>query len=234
MFLIIPGVAVLFSYFTGNLIAIWSVVLIISVAPASPGVIKGMAKLEGNQNVSIAWMILTMLLSVIFFPLIILILQAYLGIDLKLGIGEVVIKLMILFIVPMGIGFLLSKYFKDKAGTLVKILDPVSKTAMLALIISLLVSSVPMIISKGIIPVLLILAFIIVALVIAHLMGSPEREFGPILPFSIVHRLPAPAIILTKLNDTMEMHMPVIISYTILATIVMIIYNKIFFGNKNK
>ncbi len=65
-------------------------------------------------------------------------------------------------------------------------------------------------------------------------MGSPEKEFGQILPYSIILRLPAPTVILTKLNDTMEMHLPVIISYTIRATIVMIIYNKILFGKKKK
>lgn len=232
MFVIIPGVVVLFSYLTGNLISIWSVVLIISVAPASPGVIKNMGKLEGVQNVSIAWMILTMLLSLIFFPLILISLEKYLGIDLKLGIADVIIKLMILFIVPMGIGFLISKYFQEKAEILKKILNPVSKVAMLALIFSILISSVPMIISNGINPILLLLSFIIVALVIAHLMGSPEKEFGPILPYSIILRLPAPAVIITKLNNTMEIHLPVIISYTILAALVMLIYNKIFFGKK--
>ena len=234
MFVIIPGVVVLFSYLTGNLINIWSVILIIAVAPASPGVIKNMKKLEEDQNVSIAWMILTMLLSLIFFPVILLLLEMYLGIDLKLGILDVVLKLLILFIIPMGIGFLISKYFQEKAEILKKILNPVSKAAMLALIFSLLISSVPMIISKGINPILLLLSFIIVSLLIAHLMGSPKREFGPILPYSIILRLPAPAVILTKLNNTMEIHLPVIISYTILAAIVMLIYNKIFFGKKKK
>ncbi len=223
----------MFSYITGNLISIWSVVLIIAVAPASPGVVKVMSKLEGDQNVSTAWMILTMLLSLIFFPIIIMMLQAYLGIVLKLGVVDVVIKLMILFIVPLGIGFLIAKYSQEKTDKIKKILEPVSKIAMLTLIVSLLISSVPLIIKNGITPIILLLSFIIVSLVIAHVMGSPEREFGPILPFSIVHRLPAPAVILTKLNGTMEMHLPVIISYTILATIVMIIYNKIFFGKKN-
>ncbi|MFZ1320704.1 MAG: hypothetical protein WAT71_04035, partial [Ignavibacteria bacterium] len=228
----IPIVVILFSYLTGNLISIWSVVLIIAVAPASPGVIKNMSKLEGDQNVSIAWMILTMILSLIFFPVILLLLETYFGIELKLGISDVVIKLLILFIAPMAIGFLVSKYFNNKADLIKKILNPVSKIAMIILIISLLISSAPMIISKGIMPIIFLLSFIIVALIIAHLMGSPEKEFGPILPFSIILRLPAPAVILTKLNNTMEMHLPVIITYTILATIVMIVYNKIFFGKK--
>jgi len=232
MFVIIPAVVILFSFITGNLINIWSAVLIISVAPASPGVIKNMRKLEGDQNVSTAWMILTMILSLIFFPLILLSLEKYLDIDLKLGISDVLIKLMLLFIFPMSIGFLISKYFQGKAEILKKILIPLSKVAMITLIISLLISSVPMIISKGMIPVILLLSFIIVSLIIAHLMGSPGNEFGPILPYSIILRLPAPAVILTKLNNTMEIHLPVLISYTILAAIVMMVYNKIFFREK--
>jgi predicted Na+-dependent transporter len=234
MFILTPFLAVIFFWIFGARDGLWVGIFVIAVTPASPGMVKKMSKLSGEHNVSIAWMITTIFLSLIFIPINLTIVQNYLDLDVNLGIEDVFLKLMLMFILPMAIGFLISEYLNKYAASLIKILDPLTKIAMLALVVSLLILSVPLIISKGIIPLLLILAFIIVALIIAHFMGSPEKLFGPILPYSVISRLPAPAIILMQINNTVEKHMSVVLTYTILGVIVMILYDKLIFKNKDQ
>lgn len=228
MFVITPLIAVVFNYFFQDFRSLWIAVLVISLNPASPGMIKNITKLGGDPNISTIWMIFTIFLSIIFVPINLLILENILNMNIELGITDVIVRLSLLFLIPMGIGFYISEYKKKYSDKLKKILSNISKVAMLVLMISLLVTAMPSIISKGPIPILLLLAFIITALIVSVLMSNPGKKNGSILSYSIILRLPAPAIILSQLNNTVEQHMPVIISYTILGTLVMMVYNKIF------
>ncbi len=227
MFIIAPLLAVVFSWLFGPYNGLWVGIFTIAVTPASPGLVKKMNKLSGERNISIAWMITTIFLSLIFIPVNLIIVQNYLNLDIDLGIDEVFLKLMLLFVLPMAIGFLISRYAASIVPALIKILDPVSKVSMLLLVVSLLIAAVPLIISKGIIPVLLILAFIIVELIISHLMVSPHNRFGPVLSYSVVLRLPAPAIVLMQINNSVDRYMSVVLTYTILGFIVLMVYEKL-------
>ncbi|MBS1518996.1 MAG: hypothetical protein JSS91_12990 [Bacteroidetes bacterium] len=230
MFIIIPLVAVIFNFVFQDYRSLWIAVLIISIAPASPGMVKNILKLSGNYNISIAWMIFTIIFSIILIPFILLILENLFNINIDLGIDDVVLRMAILFLIPMGLGFLISKYLNKNKSILKEIISVVSKTAMLVLVICMLIIAVPLIIKNGIVPILLITAFILTALVISHFISLPERSWGPILPYSIVLRLPAPAIVLSQINNTMGKHLVVIITYTIMGILLMAIYNKIFCG----
>ena len=231
MFIVTPLIAVIFNYFFQDFRSLWIAVLIISLNPASPGMIKSMTKLSGEANISTIWMIITIILSLIFIPINLLILESVMKIQINLGIIPVVTRLTILFLIPMAAGILIKEYLPKYESMIKKIFTPVSKIALVVLIICLLYNAVPMIIAKGLSFEILLLAFIITVLIIAHFVSAPEKIIGPILPYSIVQRLPAPAIILTQLNNTMEQHIPVIISYSILGTIVMLFYNKFFIRN---
>jgi hypothetical protein len=155
------------------------------------------------------------------------------NLDIDLGIGDVTLKIFFMFILPMLTGFLISKYSRQNViQKIKKILEPVSKIAMLTLVVCLLILAVPLIISKGIVPFSLILLFILVALIISHFMGSPEKMFGPILPHSVISRLPAPAIVLMQVNNTVEVHIATVLTYTILGAVIMAVYHKIFFGKR--
>jgi predicted Na+-dependent transporter len=233
MFVITPLLVVILFLTIGPYNGVWTAMFIIAVTPAAPSIVKYIDKLGCDKNISLAWLVITIFLSLIFVPLNLLIVENIVNMDIDLSVFPVFIKLMTLFIIPILAGFLFSKYFKDKVPIITKFLEPVSKLAMIALVLSLLIIAVPLMIKAGIFQILLILIFILIALTIAHIMGSPDQAYGPILPYSVILRLPAPAIVISQVNHTVQKHMVVIISFTIIGIIVISIYNKIFFGKKS-
>jgi hypothetical protein len=128
----------------------------------------------------------------------------------------------------MLIGFLISKYLTDYAPSVLKIFELISKVATLVMAVCLLIIAVPMLIKKGIIDFILILIFQIIALTISLFLDFTRKRYGPILAYSVVLRLPAPALVLAGINDKIKIFAPEIISFAIIGIIVMTIYNKLF------
>ena len=234
MFIIMPAIAVLMYFFGGEHNSLWPGLMIISLAPAAPGVVKSMAKLEGNQKLSLAWFLTSILYCVILTPLCLLVIEQVFSVDLDLGFDDVLMKMLTFFLLPMIAGFLIYRFAPGLVETLKKILNPIVKITMLVLVIALLIVSVPLIIKQGLTNILLTFAFLIVALLIGMLFGYPEKQHGPILPASLVMRLPASAIILAQVNNTVMLYAPVIIMYVFLGTIVMTVAKKLIFNKSSQ
>jgi predicted Na+-dependent transporter len=230
MFIIMPTFAVLMYFLTGKDNPLWLGVMTISLSPAAPGIIKSMKKLEGNQELSSAWFLISILYCVILTPLSVLILEQVFSVDLDLGFDNVLMKMLTFFILPMIAGFLIYRFAPGIVETLKKILNPVVKITMLVMIVALLIVSVPMIMKQGLTNILLSVGFLIVALLLGLLFGYPERQYGPILPFSLVMRLPASAIILAQINNFLMQFAPVILMYILLGTILMAVAKKLIFN----
>lgn len=228
-----PALALLFYFFDAAHHSIWIAVLVISISPPPPGLIKGITKLGGNSNLSIAWLITAIFISFIMIPVNLLIIEQILNVNVNIGIEALIIKLLSMFIIPMIIGFLIHKYFPNIVPTAIKILDLISKIAMIVLIVCLLIIAVPMLIQKNIVDLLLIFLFLIISLTISHFIEKSDKEKnGPILSYSVVSRLPAPALVLAGLNGMTKVYAPEILSFLILGVIVMALYNKLFYGKE--
>jgi len=232
MFILMPALALLFYSLDAAHHTVWMAVIVISISPPFPGMIKSISKLGGNAGLSTAWMITSIFISFIMIPVNLLIIEQILNIDAKIGIDAVIIKLMLMFIIPMLIGFMISRYRPNYVSFILEIMELVSKIASVVMVVCLLIIAVPMIIQSGIVEFSLILLFLIISLVISHFIESADRKHGPILSFSVITRLPAPAVILAGINGMTMVYAPTIFTFMITGIILMAVYNKMFFGKK--
>ena len=232
MFILMPAIALLFYFFDVSHPEIWIALLVISISPASPGMIKGITKLGGDESMSIAWLITAILISLVMLPVNLLIIERILNVNIDIGIDDVAIKLFFMFLLPILIGFLISKYLSGYASSVSKILGLISGIASIVMIVCLLIIAVPVLIKKGIIDFSLILLFQIIALVISLLMDFSRKKRGPILAYSVVLRLPAAALVLAAINGKTQIYAPEIISFVIIGVLVMAVYKKLFHGKE--
>lgn len=232
MFILVPAIAIALYFFDVENRHTWLAVMVISLSPASPGMLKSLNKINGETNISIAWMITAILLSVIMLPVNLYIISKILNININLGIEEVIFKLFIMFLLPMIIGFLITKFIPKIVPYMIKILGFVSKIASIVLLICILIIAVPVLINKSLISMGLILAFILVTLGLSLLFELPGEKYGPILAYSVVLRLPAPALVLAELNGMTKVYAPDLIAFLFIGIILMMIYSKLVYGKK--
>jgi len=233
MFILVPALALALYYFDIDNRHTWMAVLVISLSPASPGMLKSLNKINGETNISIAWMITAILLSVIMLPLNLFIIGKILNINIDLGIDDVIIKLFIMFLLPMIAGFLICRFLPKIVPGLMKTLGLISKVASIVLLICVLIIAVPVLMNKSLISLGLILAFILISLGLSLLFELPGEKYGPILAYSVVLRLPAPALVLASINGMTKVFAPDLISYLLIGILLMMIYSKLFY-KKNK
>lgn len=233
MFVIVPAIALALYFFDTDNRNTWMAVLVISLSPASPGMLKNINKLSGELNISIAWMILAIFISFIMLPVNLYIITNILGITIDFGIDDVMKKLFVLFILPMLAGFFISRYFPKYVPKFLKTFDLISKTAMIVLIICALIIAVPILINKGIVSFVLIFVFLLISLGISTLLESPDKKYGPVLAYSVVLRLPAPALVLASINGMTMVYAADIIIFLLEGLILMKIYNKMFYSKSN-
>ncbi len=235
MFILIPALAFAFFYFSeqSNRL-LWIAVIVISLSPPSPGMIKGISKLGGNYYLSIAWMIIAIFISLVMLPLNLIILEQILNVNIDLGIDNVFFKLLTMFIIPIFIGIGIRKLYPNQYEKVSGVFDKISKAASVVLIICLLIIAVPLLIKNGLIHFLMILAFLIIALIISHFFEGSSRKHGPILTNSVIAKLPAPALVLASINGRTEQFAPDILTFVILGILLMAVYNKLLYGKKNE
>ena len=232
MFVLVPALALALYYFDIDNRHTWLAVLVISLSPASPGMLKSLNKINGDTKISIAWMITAILLSVIMLPVNLFIIDRFIKFKIDLGIDDVMIKLFIMFLLPMIVGFIISKFIPKIVPGLMKILGLISKVASITLIICVLIIAVPVLMNKSLASMGLILAFLIITLGLSLLFELPKEKYGPILAYSVVLRLPAPALVLASINGMTKVYAPEIITFLLLGIILMMIYSKLFYGKK--
>lgn len=232
MFILVPALALALYIFDIDNQHTWAAVLIISLSPASPGMLKSMNKINGDTNISIAWMITAIFLSVIMLPVNLFIISSILNVNINLGIVDVMMKLFIMFLLPMIAGFLISRFFPKHVPGIKKIFDLISKISMLVLMICILIISVPVLMSNSLVSLGLILAFLMITLGLSLLLELPGEKFGPILAYSVVLRLPAPALVLASINGMTKVLAPDIIAFLFFGIILMMIYSKVIYGKK--
>ncbi|MBK8552631.1 MAG: hypothetical protein IPL53_16800 [Ignavibacteria bacterium] len=232
MFILIPALALLCFIVDPGHQTVWIAVIVISLTPASPGMLKNVTKLGGDFNMCIAWMITAIFLSLIMLPINLFTISQILNINIDLGIDDVTLKLFLMFILPLLAGFLIKRYLPALAPSIGKALDLISKIASVVLMICLLIIAVPVVINNDITEILLISLFLIISLSISHFMELPEKKYGPILSYSVILRLPAPAFVLASINGKAKIYAPEIFTFLILGLILMAVYGKIFYRKK--
>lgn len=232
MFVIMPAIAAVLFYFDVTSKTVWGGIFLVSISPIMPSIVGKSIQEDKHSFIKLAWFVIALIYSMFLIPLSLIAIKSVLGLDFELGYSQLIIKLLLLFIIPLSAGFLIRAMLPEKAPAIAKIVETVGKFAGLALVILLLIVAVAEISKLTLTAVLLVLGFALLALILGVILGYPERNAGFVLAGSLLMRLPAPAIIFAQINNTVQEHLPIILLYLIVGTVLYKLLEK--FGARGK
>ena len=227
MFIVMPAIALILIFILPEYFSVWTGLFLISIAPSMPLIVDSKNLSTEYSNISLAWFVTALLVSIVFIPLNITIAEYILKVNVDLAFLPVLTKMMILFIIPLSAGFLVNYFLPDLKIKLIKILGIISKIALSVLILIFLIISIPLLIKAGFISIMLILFFIIAAYFVGKFFGMFSGSKSTLLlQSSLILRFPAPALVFAQLNGTIEKHAPVIVAYTLLGILLSTVIKK--------
>lgn len=226
-FVIMPALAVVIRLSEDVPRAVWAGLFLISITPPSPGFHGKALKLSADAEISMAWQLTAVLLSIVTIPLTLLIVEGALGLELNLGIRAVTQKILLIYLIPVVAGMLLRRLAPPIASAVARIAAPVAKIASLLLVLLIAVIGAKPLFSLGVRSLLVVFLFGGVAMLVGHLLGSPPSNFRPTLVAALATRFPAPAFILAKLNGILDPITPVILAYLVFGSVLLGLYNKL-------
>lgn len=232
MFVIMPMTALTLIFVIPEYKEIWSGIFLVSIAPAMPVIFKISDKQGQDSRIVLIWFVIAIVLSIFFIPLNLTIAEYILNLNFELGFLKVLWKLLMLFVLPMVAGFIIHDYYPDLSSKIVKPINLLSKAALLVLLITFLIISVPILMKSGPLQILIVTSFLIFAFTIGIIFGKSGNISSPLLEASLLLRFPAPAIVFTQINNTVEKHAPVIIIYTVMGFIIMSLAMKLYYRKK--
>jgi predicted Na+-dependent transporter len=168
--------------------AVWSGLLLISMTPPSPGFHSKALKLSGDPEITPAWQLMSVLLSIVTIPLTLLIVENTLGLQLDWGIGAVTKKILLFYLIPVVTGMLLPKLSLRIAAAVARVAAPISKVASLLRLLLIAVIGAKPLISLGARSLLIVLLFVVIAIFLRHLLGAPPPSFRPTLAAALAMR----------------------------------------------
>jgi bile acid:Na+ symporter, BASS family len=227
-FVIMPALAVAIRFSATLSPAVWAGLLLISMTPPSPGFHNKATKLSVDAEITLAWQLTSIVLSIVTIPLTLLIVEGALGLQLNLGIGAVTKKIVLIYLAPVLVGMVLHRISLPAATAVARIAIPISKVASLLLVLIIVLIGIKPLFSLGTRALLVLLLFVAVAILVGHLLGAPPARFRPTLAAALAMRFPAPAFVLAKLNGILAPIAPVILAYLIFGGILLGLYSKAF------
>jgi BASS family bile acid:Na+ symporter len=226
-FVIMPALAVVIRLSENLSPAVWVGLLLISMTPPSPGFHSKVRKLSVGAEMSLAWQLTSVLLSIVTIPLTLLILENALGLQLNWGIGAVTRKILLVYLAPVMAGMLWRRLSLPIATSVARIAIPISKVTLLLLVLLIVLIGAKPLISLGARSLLIVLLFVAVAILVGHLLGTPPPNLRPTLAGALAMRFPAPAFVLAKLNGILGPITPVILAYLIFGGVLLGLYSKL-------
>jgi BASS family bile acid:Na+ symporter len=225
-FIIMPAIAVFIRLSQNLPPAVWAGLTLISITPPSLGFRGKVLKLSGDQEISLAWQLISALASIVTIPLTLLIVEYALGLQLNLGIGAVTKKILLTYLVPVLAGIVLQRLSLPFATKVARIAAPVAKAASLLLVLLIAVIGAKPLIALGMRSLLAVLLFVALAILVGHLLGAPPQSLRPTFAAALATRWPAPAFVLAQLNGMRGPIAPVILAYLVFGSVLLGLYHK--------
>jgi bile acid:Na+ symporter, BASS family len=200
----------------------------ISVSPIPPVLPNKALKAGGKEDYTIGLLVAMAILSIIFIPIAIEIVDRIVEKPLAMRAGSIALLVLTTILVPLGLGLVVRAIAPRIADRFAK---PISRIASLMLLLSfipvLIVMARPMLSLVGDGTLLTLAAFAVAGLIIGHLLGGPEPENRSTLAFATSSRHPAIAIAIASANyPEQKFAVPAVILYVILCSILSALYTK--------
>ena len=223
-FVLLPALAVIIRMSKNVPPAVWIGLLLISMTPSSPGFYGKAHKLSADAEISLAWQLTSVLLSIVTIPLTLLIVEDALGLQLNLGIGVVTKKILLVYLIPVVAGMLLQRLSLPIATVVARIAAPISKVASVLLVLLIAAIGAKPMLSLGMRSLLVVLLFVADAILVGNLLGAPPANLRPTLAAALATRFPAPAFVLANLNGILGSIAPVILAYLVFGSVLLALY----------
>ena len=228
MLVVMPVVAaaLVFAFHLDRTVNIALVTL--SLSPVPPFLPPRNIKAGGAPSYAIGLLVATSLVSIVYVPLALVLLELVFGIPLRLPASKVIVPIGWTVFLPLLGGLLVRRFAPDVAA---RVAGPAGRLASLLLVaglIPLLATSLPKampLVGNGTLAAMLV--FCLIGLGVGHLLGGPATGDRATLALSTAARHPGVAMAIAKVNfPEQTLVLPTVLLYIVLNTIVTLPYTR--------
>jgi BASS family bile acid:Na+ symporter len=198
----------------------------LSVSPIPPLLPKKLVKAGGTASYAVGLLITIGLLSIIFVPLAMEVIERVLKVPLQMSTISLATLIFTTVLLPIGLGAAVHRFVPSVAERLAKPITQVAVIGLLACVVAILFVAAPMIwalMGNG--TGIALAAFVLVGLAVGHVLGGPEPENRTALALSTASRHPGIAVAIAQTNfPEQKLAMAAVLLYLLVNAVVSIPY----------
>lgn len=173
--------------------------LVLGAAAGAPFLPKLAAVAKGDQAVAVGLMVLLMVLTIAFMPLVLPVLLEGVSVDVM----KIARSLVLLMLLPLGLGLLVKARYAASAARAKALLDRVSNVSLIALMALITATNLEKVVAVfGTGGILAGILFIVWGLLVGYLLGGPGRDSRRVLALGTAQRNIAAALVVGGQNFT--------------------------------
>ena len=196
-FILIPALAYLIVLIIPLDESVGIGLILLSTAAGAPFLPKLAQVAKGNIAFSVGLMVLLMVVTIIYLPLVLPLLLT----GVEVNPWEIAQSLIVLMLIPLAIGLFINARYEDAAAKIQPTFGMASNIALLAMmILSLILNFSSMIALVGSLGILAGIIFIVVALVIGTLLGGSDAGSRSVMGLGTAQRNIAAALVVAGQN----------------------------------
>jgi bile acid:Na+ symporter, BASS family len=201
-------------------------IVALSVSPIPPLLPNKMVKAGGTDSYAIGLLIAVSLLSIIWVPLAMEIIERVRHVPLQMSAASVATLIIMTVLLPLGLGVAVHSLLPAPAQRLAKPISLVASVGLLVCVVAILIAAAPSLwslVGNG--TVVAFAAFVVVGLAFGHLLGGPEPENRTSLALSTASRHPGIALALAQANfPEQKLAMAAVLLYLLVNAVLSIPY----------
>lgn len=187
-------------------------IILLATAAGAPFLPKLGEASKGNIAFSVGLMVLLMVVTIIYLPLV---LPLLLG-GVEVNPWDIAQSLIVLMLIPLALGLFINARYEETAAKLQPVLGQASNTALLMLtVLGLVLNFREMIGLVGSFGILAAVIFIVISLVIGYLLGGSDSEFKSVMGLGAAQRNISAALVVAGQNFGID-----VVTYLMVVSIV--------------
>jgi BASS family bile acid:Na+ symporter len=186
--------------------------ILLSTAAGAPFLPKLVDVAKGNIAFSVGLMVLLMVVTIIYLPLV---LPLLLG-DVEVNPWDIAQSLIVMMLIPLAVGLFIKARYEDAAAKMQPTFGMASNIALLTLVVlGLVLNFSSMIALVGTFGILAGIIFILIALIIGYLLGGSDRGDKSVMGLGTAQRNISAALVVAAQNFTSD-----VITYLLVIAII--------------
>lgn len=171
--------------------------MLLATAAGAPFLPKLVQAAKGNIAFGVGLMVLLMVVTVAYVPLVLPLLLP----GVEVNPLDIAGSLIVLMIIPLAIGLFIKARYIDTAASLQPVMAQTSSTALMILMVLMLVLNFDSMISViGTGAIIALLLFIVLTFVAGYLLGGPAKDTKPVMGLGTAQRNVSAALVVGAQN----------------------------------